>query len=1340
MQITAIEKDKRRMKTINKAAISITVIAAMTMCMSFAYAGIFESIGDALFVGTALTNPTDIIIGGVIMLVFKVIAQLIASLLDSFLSPVYTITTMKLGDLYKYIPITNKTYADAGAIWADDLGPTVNRVLLGTGLMIWVVLSIFAILIDFYYVASGDKRAVPGSKLFLKIVVTGVLTWKSQELMFYIFDNIIQPLTSSFQDAVKGADSTPNVFSVIGSSFCTISAGLVGAVIAILMLLLIGINYFKLALEMIQRYLIIAVICALSPMAFATGSNPETEDISKKWFRMFWSQCVLLFLNVWCLAVVKQGMMNVAQASADKIVIWGLVVYGFIKVSQQLDDILQNAGLSITRQTSGMLEDFFMMGKSMMGLASTAVNAAATGFQFKQDSAKLREGLANGTKTMDDYKRHIANTTANNSRNPFALAMLSGTMAREYAAAKMTDKDYKQSVGDYLKMRSSDRTKAASPNMNSREAKNQVLDAIKKNGDDRLKKAVNNGADVAKVYTGNDGALHAILQTKDKNGRINGMSDVALSGNGKDVMVKTASNREVTTDANGNKLIKDDKLGTFAYNKETGAFEQVKDKDGNVPENPLSVQVPDKINKNNVEEVADWATKTDGFDKAVQEKEATDNYFNATAAERLNMDSSDVNQDQMNNMARHEINEAFEREGANGEKQPAVGEDDKLDVAVNKDTGEMTAKHSMLNDDGTVSVQNYKKDTDGNWQAVGESEYYTAMGDKPSYRNGKGEVFVGTQVGTSNDGNAIMRYDQIGENGKLLENGKSFNVTQSASLANSDDAASKVEMARQASESLGAKAVAADYENAKNIFNGNGTNIPEDTNFNKPEIMYAASQEFNAAATSNPEFGHITGMQAVEASSNGAKDGAYTQTFADGSGARTTAKLDMDSKEILSATTSTANTQKDGSVVVSKMTTDADGNMTNEQYRAVPQRNPLDTSGKDDTVIVDDVLSGQQYNIKVPKEITNNKEAFKNYMNSDEGANAIEAAKQNTVTLRDAVINSPSTPIPDGAKIDTAAARSLAYEAIASGKCDNADATAALQEGTLQIVANDTAVDGKPCIGLVYPSRATGVRTETECCLEPKDGDVGVTTVSAPRAVQTEAQVRADVKEITESIMRAPAPDAKANEDFYKQKQFADDSFHGPNRLDYTGKVGARQMAEAAHAEMGDYEPFSCDIVDGGEGVIVGRKDTSVPDSLTAMEKGQVIRSEEYILQRGGNGKEMSEAGKVSVLHKVNGALSIGLPDGSTTEIFDMNPKTGEIKLRTKNVDDDGFGEITTVNLGKGKATSGNVVKTLMENLGKSPESRNMKALLTGEDEDEPTPPEKSTTKKALKKTKKSKE
>lgn len=255
--------------------------------------------------------------------------------------------------------------------------------------------------------------------------------------------------------------------------------------------------------------------------------------------------------------------------------------------------------------------------------------------------------------------------------------------SQRYAAAKMTDKDYKQSVSDYMKMKSPDRQKAPAPNLNSQTGRNQVKSALESSNNKKIANAAKNG-EVTNAYTDANGVIHASLQTKDKNGRVNGMYDVAVSGNGKDVMAQVASSREVTTDANGNKLIKDDKLGTFAYNKETGTFEQVKDKDGNVPENPLSVQVPDKVNKNNVEEVADWATKTDGFDKAVQEKEATDNYFNATDAERLNMDSGDVNQDQMNNMARHEINGTFEREGANGEKQLAIGEDDMMFCGENR--------------------------------------------------------------------------------------------------------------------------------------------------------------------------------------------------------------------------------------------------------------------------------------------------------------------------------------------------------------------------------------------------------------------------------------------------------------------------------------------------------------------------------------------------------------------------------------------------------------------------------------------------------------------------------
>ena len=438
MQITAIEKNNRKKKNMKKAAISATVIFAMMTCLSFAYAtSIFEAVGDALFSGTLITNPLDVIVSSFLLLVFKTIIQCVVNVLDIVISPINEITTMKMAELAQYLPFAEYKFQIDEDVFAFDytLASKVNDYIIGIGVLIWILLSCFAILMDFYYVAAGDKRAVPGSKLFVAITVTGVLTYKAQDLMFFLFDNEINPIVKEFLDIAEKSKSGINIFENIGSSLCASWQGAPGMLIALIMVVMIGINYIKLALEMVQRYLIVAVICVLSPLAFATGSNQETVDISKKWFRMFWSQCVLLFLNVWCVYVVREGMMAIGDKKANQLLIWGLIVYGFIKVAQQLDDLLQNAGLSITRQTSGMLEDFLMMGKSMIGLASTAATAAASGFQFKQDSANLREGLANGTKTMDDYKRHVANTAASVARNPLALAMMAPQMAREYAAA-----------------------------------------------------------------------------------------------------------------------------------------------------------------------------------------------------------------------------------------------------------------------------------------------------------------------------------------------------------------------------------------------------------------------------------------------------------------------------------------------------------------------------------------------------------------------------------------------------------------------------------------------------------------------------------------------------------------------------------------------------------------------------------------------------------------------------------------------------------------------------------------------------------------------------------------
>lgn len=166
MQITAIEKNNRKKKNMKKAAISATVIFAMMTCLSFAYAtSIFEAVGDALFSGTLIQNPLDVIVSSFLLLVFKTIIQCVVNVLDIVISPINEITTMKMAELAQYLPFAEyKVQINEGEFAFDyTIASKVNDYIIGIGVLIWILLSCFAILIDFYYVASGDKRAIPGS-------------------------------------------------------------------------------------------------------------------------------------------------------------------------------------------------------------------------------------------------------------------------------------------------------------------------------------------------------------------------------------------------------------------------------------------------------------------------------------------------------------------------------------------------------------------------------------------------------------------------------------------------------------------------------------------------------------------------------------------------------------------------------------------------------------------------------------------------------------------------------------------------------------------------------------------------------------------------------------------------------------------------------------------------------------------------------------------------------------------------------------------------------------------------------------------------------------------------
>jgi len=48
-------------------------------------------------------------------------------------------------------------------------------------------------------------------------------------------------------------------------------------------LISLGWNYFKMLLEVVERYIVVGVLCYTSPLAFAMGGSKTTNQVFKSW-------------------------------------------------------------------------------------------------------------------------------------------------------------------------------------------------------------------------------------------------------------------------------------------------------------------------------------------------------------------------------------------------------------------------------------------------------------------------------------------------------------------------------------------------------------------------------------------------------------------------------------------------------------------------------------------------------------------------------------------------------------------------------------------------------------------------------------------------------------------------------------------------------------------------------------------------------------------------------------------------------------------------------------------------------------------------------------------------
>jgi len=132
-------------------------------------------------------------------------------------------------------------------------------------------------------------------------------------------------------------------------------ASVVGLILQLILLISLGWNYFKMLLEVVERYIVVGVLCYTSPLAFAMGGSKTTNQVFKSWCRMVGSQLLLLVLNVWFLRAFNSSVGQFAAnggaltTGSGNIFLWVFCALAFLKTAQKFDSYLASMGLSVAQ-------------------------------------------------------------------------------------------------------------------------------------------------------------------------------------------------------------------------------------------------------------------------------------------------------------------------------------------------------------------------------------------------------------------------------------------------------------------------------------------------------------------------------------------------------------------------------------------------------------------------------------------------------------------------------------------------------------------------------------------------------------------------------------------------------------------------------------------------------------------------------------------------------------------------------------------------------------------------------------------------------------------------------
>lgn len=442
----------------------------------------------------AFATTTDIV-ALFLGIIVTAIAKMLLNAADIIVTPLLAITSMTTQEIEAYIPGLNNSDPNGVGNFFSSAISIIAYTIAGVLLCCHIISYLIAL--------ANDERLESIPKLIWNGMFGIVLTIAGKNLLSLLFNEIIAPLSEALVDGMQSAggmsftfEGKANDIISLGDGISAFDLSALGTLLVVLaMLLLIWWNLIKLILECAQRYIICIVTINLSPLAFATATTEQTKQTAVNWLKMFWSQCVLLVLNIWVVGIARTALNNgMIGGSSTELVTWALITYAFLKIAQQLDGMMANAGLKVT---------------SMNGI----------------DPLSEANGVLN---QLTGIGKHFGDALGYSKG---ALDTLFGNKSSEGGKPPLTEEDIVRAESDFdksdVERRNDLRQGTINPASYDDDAHKKAMENVLK-----TEGVLNNDEQVEGVKIGQDGSLHATAVKRDDRGRVASSREIKATNTG----------------------------------------------------------------------------------------------------------------------------------------------------------------------------------------------------------------------------------------------------------------------------------------------------------------------------------------------------------------------------------------------------------------------------------------------------------------------------------------------------------------------------------------------------------------------------------------------------------------------------------------------------------------------------------------------------------------------------------------------------------------------------------------------------------------------------------------